>query len=341
MKVDRRLSSIWDCLKHTNRYHDASCDYVRELAEKKKLIVFDVSEEYFQIGDSFHAIKLSTDKGIAIYPRVPKESVDDIEDWDIVQFWKEADWFIPPYVSWGEIYDSVRLMNQNRMDSTSSSTSDLQKDMDIVIINLYDNPYKLSVITNQVLIRAHTVAEYLPIIREAIIAFYSGFRAVAIAAIIPIVEKILRTFLELQDEKLSPVDVIDKIIEKSKEKIKRYEIGEVDWLPEEYLRSNRITNYSERYMMIILFESWLKNSFYKDTKVYSNYSGFNRHMFAHAKSQDWQKPSNFFRAMGLLQMLSFLECMTLENTQASIFYPVANEESIAFAEKILNAEMNS
>ncbi|MFX5756472.1 hypothetical protein ABTE27_21230, partial [Acinetobacter baumannii] len=81
-----------------------------------------------------------------------------------------------------------------------------------------------------------------------------------------------------------------------------------DWIPDEYIEIDVLKVMNERIRIIELIGDWLINSFYEKTNKYQNSSGFNRHFFAHAKSEIWQKPSNFFRAMGLIQALAFVEC---------------------------------
>ncbi|WP_199063917.1 hypothetical protein, partial [Serratia sp. ASV30] len=49
----------------------------------------------------------------------------------------------------------------------------------------------------------------------------------------------------------------------------------------------------------------------------------------------WQNESNFFRAIGLIQGLAFVECFSLTNSKVSIFVPESNEESISFHAEVL------
>lgn len=78
---------------------------------------------------------------------------------------------------------------------------------------------------------------------------------------------------------------------------------------------------NERIFMLETLRYWLLKSFYVKVVDYNNLSGFNRHIFAHAKSEVWQKPTNFYRALGLIQGLAFVDCFANKDSKISIFPP--------------------
>ncbi|MCO1335943.1 hypothetical protein MO867_16540 [Microbulbifer sp. OS29] len=111
-------------------------------------------------------------------------------------------------------------------------------------------------------------------------------------------------------------------------------INYADWIPAEYIETSVLKVINERVFILELIRNWLINSFYANTKTYKNNSGFNRHIFAHAKSDLWQNPSNFFRAIGVIQAMAFIECFAVEGNQVSIFPPNYDENSESLRQEV-------
>ena len=113
-------------------------------------------------------------------------------------------------------------------------------------------------------------------------------RVASIASLIPMIEDILNTIIEDSFEDIDLKTKVDLCIRRARENIKHEHILGVDWIPEEYIQVDVLKVMNERIRIIELIGNWLKNSFYEKTKNYQNTSGFNRHFFAHAKSEIWQ-----------------------------------------------------
>ncbi|CAA0101095.1 Uncharacterised protein [BD1-7 clade bacterium] len=197
--------------------------------------------------------------------------------------------------------------------------------------------YNLSNIipTTEVTLKQSTTIEpHVPLIREAILAFYSGMKIVAIGALIPIVESILTKLVGNNNSELVLIDKVHSCINSAIENVIRDHYGEFTWIPSEYVDLKYLKVVDERIFMLETLRGWLVNSFYVKTKSYENVSGFNRHIFAHAKSDDWQNGENFFRALGIIQALAFVEAYAIDNSAVSIFGPDPDSNCEALREEI-------
>ncbi len=189
----------------------------------------------------------------------------------------------------------------------------------------------MSTIVVQLFDRSHSIKKHIPIIKESILAFYSGLKNVATSSLIPIVENILDTIIEKGSNIATSRTLIDKVnncLDLAIENVKNLYINNVDWIPEEYTAINFLKVMDERIFFLDVLKSWMINSFYKNT--YSNHSNFNRHIFAHAKSNLWHNPNNFFRSIGLIQALAFVECFALKDSKVGVFTPNPNKHSNSF-----------
>ncbi|MFH0223035.1 hypothetical protein ACGRPS_00155 [Vibrio furnissii] len=190
-------------------------------------------------------------------------------------------------------------------------------------------------ITVQTLADSTTISKHLPIIKESILAFYSGMKVAAIASLIPIIEDILGSIIGEGNSDLDLVNKVNKCIDLAHEKVIKLHIENADWIPPEYIELSVMKVMNERSFVLETIRYWLINSFYAKTSAYDNHSGFNRHFFAHAKSDVWQNTSNFFRAMGLIQALAFVECFAVEGSNVSIFPPEPDERHESFRLEVL------
>ncbi|MCP6242751.1 hypothetical protein NL433_27515, partial [Klebsiella pneumoniae] len=68
-------------------------------------------------------------------------------------------------------------------------------------------------ITMQVLPKSSSFNKHLPIIREAILAFYSGMQVSATASLIPIIEDIIRSILGVQSRRSDTISNVNKCID--------------------------------------------------------------------------------------------------------------------------------
>lgn len=190
-------------------------------------------------------------------------------------------------------------------------------------------------VVNQVLPSSDIIKKHMPIIKESMLAFYSGMRVAAIASLIPIMEDILRS-LVIEDEKSDNlIDNINKCFDAACANVFKIDINFVDWVPNEYASDVFLKATNERFFVLESIRDWLLNSFYVHSDNYNKYSGFNRHHFAHALSDIWHNNTNFFRAIGLIQALAFVECFARPKSKISILLPNPDEATKSFHLEII------
>lgn len=338
-RTDSRLVSIWERIKNSPQLNNISLDYISELATEKNLTINKVQEVSVGSFLTIPGILLDTDVGKVIYPRVRACSLDmyknNIEPKkEMANFWRSVDWFIPAYVTNGTIHEAFDLIGVNPQNFRQRPDSHNQKQFDHALPSIY-SVGQMVLVVNQILPSSNIIKKHLPIIRESILAFYSGMRVASIASLIPIMEDILRS-LVLEDEKSDNlITNINRCIDNACMNALKMDIHNVDWIPNEFASEEFLTSTNERVFILESIRNWLLDSFYVDSSNYNKYSGFNRHHFAHALSDIWHKNTNFFRAIGLIQALAFVECFARPDSNISIFLPEPNGSTKSFHIEII------
>jgi len=324
-QIDRKFKCIWNKLYHTDSLSKITLEEFEELVLAQGLSVLSVKEITFGLNQNVKAIMLETTNRTAIFPRKKLQEIDiytkNIKPFnEIEDFWHKVDWFCPVFMNRSQIYEGFNVVGLKIGDQRKMPPKELQKRFEQAFPTIY-NFSNIIPITVQTLPDSIAIAKHLPVIKESILAFYSGMRVTSIASLIPIIEDVLNTIIGEDGHKLDLKAKVHRCISRARENIKTDHIKGADWAPEEYVRTDVLKIMNERVRIIELIGNWLQNSFYEDTDKYDNTSGFNRHFFAHAKSEIWQNQSNFFRAMGLIQALAFIECFAMKESKLSIFPP--------------------
>lgn len=331
------FNGVWQQIKNSN--YKLTLTEVIELAKSKDVNVDSIKKVEFGFNSSNQAMLLSSNNRTALFPMVSpddmqlyKRNKDSVEI--VLDFWHKLDWFHPPYVSHGDLWGTLSYFDISIKNSSIESDFVLQERLGEALSSIYTVGLMV-VINEQIFTETAAIKKHVPIIREAILAFYSGMKVAAIAALIPIVEGILSELIDEPSKKLSTPAKVDRVIDNVQKNIKNCFFSNANWVPDEYKDADRLIVLDERYRLLEMLRRWLKNSFYCDSDKYKNHSGFNRHSFAHARSQVWQNPSNFFRAMGLLQALAFIEAFSNKGGDVSIFIPESNKDTKAFHAEVL------
>lgn len=333
-KPNKHIRAAWDRFSNTGEMERVSLDEVRQFIEQRGLAVELIEEVTFGSTLRLEAIHLKTNVGSALYPRKRLESMTSSGNnisWtqNYEHFWHSVDWFIPPFLSRGQINKALDISGFKKGACRYSEKLYLQQQFEPALSSIYtlDN---IVPITVQTLGDSVAIGEHLPIIKEAILAFYSGMKIVAIAALIPIIEDALGSIIGETGSKLDTVAKVHKAINLAIENVIDLHMNEAEWMPPEYIEIPILKLSNERILILETIRYWLINSFYADTETYSNHSGFNRHIFAHATSSIWQNTNNFFRAMGLIQALAFIECFAVKATNLSFFCPTPDNRAHSF-----------
>lgn len=343
MRPHKHIRAIWDRYNNSSQISDVTIDEVKTFAEARGLVVKNIAEIKFGWNSEIEAILIKTNEGSALYPRqklnennLYKQNIIQIQNYE--KFWQSVDWFMPLFIARGKIDDAIHAMGIDLNEYRNWNKRLLQERFEHCLTSIYtlDN---IIPVTVQTLSGSRAISKHLPIIKESILAFYSGMKVVAIAALIPIIENILNSIINVSSTDLDLINKVNKCIDLAQKKVIKIHIENVDWIPPEYIKLEVLKVMNERVFVLESIRYWLINSFYSKTDNYDNHSGFNRHFFAHAKSDIWQNTSNFFRAIGLIQALAFVECFALEGSGVSIFPPTPDERSNSFKLEISACEI--
>ncbi|CZV05170.1 hypothetical protein [Enterobacter hormaechei] len=339
VSIDSRIKGIWYQISSQNKHPSITLDEIKSLADERGLIVLELKEIKFGYDVHSDGILIKTNTGSAIFPRLRASEVNLSQEritptMNYEKYWKHIDWFLPPYISNGALSESIRRCGVNPKNFSTIDTKIAQNRFE----HEFSSLYPLSVIipvTIQNLSQSTAISKHRPIIKEAILAFYSGMKIAAIAALIPIIEDILRVIVGEEGSELDTVSKINSCFDLARLNILKLDIHGVDWIPNEFSDPAYLKVNNERVFMLETLRAWLINSFYANTSTYNKESGFNRHHFAHALSDVWQNESNFFRAIGLIHALAFLECFSLVESRIRISVPESNDESQSFHAEVL------
>lgn len=339
VSIDGRIKGIWYQISSQNKHPSITLDEIKHLADAKNLTVIELREVAFGFDVHSDGILIITNTGSAIFPRLRANEINLSQQrippsLNYEKYWKHIDWFLPPYISNGALSESIQRSGVTPKNFSTIDTKTAQNYFE----NEFSSLYPLSVIipvTIQNLSKSTAISKHLPIIKEAMLAFYSGMKIAAIAALIPIIEDILRVIVGEEGSELDTVSKINSCFDLARLRILKLDIHGVDWIPNEFSDPEFLKVNNQRVFMLETLRAWLLDSFYANTINYNKESGFNRHHFAHALSDVWQNKSNFFRAIGLIHALALVECFSFADSEISLFVPESNDESRSFHAEVL------
>jgi len=337
-KADKNITAIWHIYSNQNKWDTVQLSEVKALAISKGLIVESVEDVEFGFMPRQKGVLLKTDLGTALYPREKLENLDlyqkNIEPTENLEnFWHSVDWFLPAFISRNQIFEPIKVCGIEILNHSNYPKKILQKRFDSALSSIY-NFSNIIPITEDTLRKSKTVSKHVPLIRESILSFYSGMKIVAVAGLIPIVENIISNIIGENTGQLTIIDKVNKCVDKARDNVINIHFNHAQWTPKEYLEPSVLKVTNERVFILETIRNWLLTSFYSSTAEYDNHSGFNRHIFAHAKSDLWQNETNFFRALGVIQAMAFVECFAVEESKVSLFGPAHDENSEALRQEV-------
>lgn len=229
---------------------------------------------------------------------------------------KGVGWFVPPYVSEGLLETVAKAITQ----SSGKFTED---DLERVLAFIY-TPDRLSSMVVSRYPKTPVVDMYRQTIAEAIWAHFSGLRHVAVGGLIPVVEGIGR---ELARQRGIKADggiktVFDDLFTQAKDDVVQRRIGATQEIAD----------------MLDAFLHFLKEYFFKDSRLYPLLDKTNRHGVLHGayKDADYGRPMNFYKVISAVDILTFVS--TLQTPKKSGFAPKMTAESRSLTERYQRLE---
>lgn len=267
---------------------------------------------------------------VACFPKIPPSGD---RTWEArhanaernASIWEKMEWFSPFWIPHGKIRELL------------SAVDHVPKERAIEVFNYHTSTlYTLAfqaVCIEQFMAKARSLAEFVPLAREAYLAFYSGYRAASLAALIPVIEGALTRIVEGGDE-LKPGEKVDRAIDKAIALAAELRFEKM-WVPREYLTTGFLFSHDQQVFAFETFRRWLHRSFFRPTGEYDGRTWLNRHVFAHGMSSSWQQSSNFARVVVALATLGLVESWYNDSRAISLFMPEMSDDSTLLWQRAL------
>ena len=321
-KLQGKFLGLWRRALTLPNLNDLGAETVAAWAQQAGLNVLEAVERDVGLFRTTPSVVLTTEGGVAYFPKI---SATNDPAWlanrraceHVAALWEKVEWFAPLWVPQGRINE---LLN----DVEYRSKEDAIRLFDYHTSTIYVLSFQ-AVCIAQLIPQSRSLAKFAPVAREAYLAFYAGYRASSIAALMPVMEGALRRISE--DSGSLPVpEQIDRIIDRACMLASRVHF-DGNWVPREYRTSDYLYGQDERIFVFETFRQWLKGTFFRQTGEYDGITWLNRHLFAHGTSTDWQNSANFCRLLVALATLGVIESWHDESNAVSMLFPEMNEDS--------------
>jgi hypothetical protein len=319
---EHHFYGLWSRAQNLPSLANLTPGLIEAWARVKGLQVVSVEERSVGAFSSVPCIVLTTPGRQACFPKVPskgelawcqrRQHADEKAG-----LWRKMDWFAPLWLPRGKLSPLLR-------DVAHASPEEAVKCFDYHTSTLYTLAFE-AVCIAQILPEARSLREFAPLAREAYLAFYSGYRASSIAALIPLIEGGLARIVP--DSGLKLADKIGRVVSPAMSHAAELHFDRM-WAPPEYLTVEYLFGEDERVFFLETFRLWLERTFFSRTGEYAGASWLNRHIFAHAASSSWQQMANFSRLVVALATLGVVESWHDRSSRVSLLFPEMNKDSV-------------
>jgi hypothetical protein len=298
-------------------------DHVRRWATDRGLAVDAVEERAISSYNPINVIVLTTGGQRACFPTTVATG-DPM--WEArheaaerrAALWKRMEWFYALWVPMGQVQ---QLLNDvaNAPDDRAISIFNYRTS------TIYTLAFQALCIA-QFMPQSRSLRDFCPLAREAYLAFYSGYKASGIAALIPAIEGAITRIASAEHADLAIPDKIERVFDRAFWTCARLHFESM-WTPREYLTTDYLLGQSERVFAIETFRRWLQGSYFCRTDEYYGQTWLNRHLFAHGTSSSWQEAANFSRLIVALTTLGAVESWHDDTNQLPFNIPEMSEDS--------------
>ena len=321
--LEDHFRGLWNRARNCPSLVNLSPELIQKWASERGLTVDHLEERDIGTFVTTKSIVLTVNGQQAGFPKIPPEGD---ANWQLhrqfadrdAALWDKLEWFSPLWVPMGQTRELLKAVEN------------CSKEGALQLFNYHTSTiYTLAfqaVCIAQIMPRARSLREIVPLAREAYLAFYSGYRASSISALIPALEGALTRIVSQGGGEPTIAEKIDQAIDRAIECAARQHFYRT-WVPQEYLTLEYLYPLDERVFTFESFRRWLKTSFFQNTTQYDGTTWLNRHLFAHGVSSDWQQSSNFTRLIVALATMGVIEAWHDESNSVSLFFPEMNEDS--------------
>ena len=323
MALNKHFQALWRRANNQPSLNDLTPDRLLSWAAERGLEGARAEERTLVAFNQFEGLVLTLAEAKAFFPRM-SASQDPL--WqarrnaaeDRATLWDKVEWFTPFWVPMG---DAQTLL---------ASIRSAFRDRAIELFNYHmSTTYTLAfqaVCIAQIMPLSRSLQQVCPLAREAYLAFYSGYRAASISALIPAIEGAITRILPDSDSVLSVTDKVDRAIDRAIATATSI-YYEGMWSPPEYRSKEFLFCQDERIFGLETFRRWLHGSFFRNTGEYQGATWLNRHLFAHGTGPEWQQSANFSRLVVALATVGLVESWHDEAHRISLFLPEINADS--------------
>jgi hypothetical protein len=235
----------------------------------------------------------------------------------VASLFKEVDWLIPPYFTLPFLANLAHAIEV-------ASPAERLKVIQVILTDAYTPDYLARAIIERYS-KTTYVQEFKRDIDESIRAYFVGYKRVAIVALVPIVEGIVREVATSHGRN------IGRGTAKLNEEFQKFVDREIQSLH----------CYGDRVVMLESLRSFVRENFLIDTDSYTGFNELNRHGILHRIFRNFGDDLNFFRLINLLDLLCFAICL---EKGGAITTPPTTPESLKLARhymvlKSMNANM--
>jgi hypothetical protein len=256
--LDDAFLAIWLRARNQPSLDNLTPSLVGAWATERHLTVEEVEERAVGAFETTRSIVLKVNGGRACFPKVAPEGDPAWQKRrhgadQTAAIWEKMEWFSPLWVANGELQALLKAVAES------------PKERAIQLFDYHTSTfYTLSfqaVCIAQILPRAHSLLEFCPLAREAYLAFYSGYRASSIAALIPAIEGALSRIVSDAEANLTMPDKVDRAVSRAIERAARMHFENM-WIPMQYLTTEYLLGQDERVFIFETFRRWLRSSFF-------------------------------------------------------------------------------
>lgn len=321
--LEDHFRGLWNRARKLPSLENLQPSLIQKWAIERGLTVDQVEERNIGTFVTTNSIVLTVNGQEAGFPKIPPEGD---ANWKLrrnfadrdTSLWDKLEWFSPLWVPMGKIRELLMAVEN------------CSKERALQLFNYHTSTiYTLAfqaVCIAQIMPKARSLRDVVPLAREAYLAFYSGYRASSISALIPALEGALTRIISQAGSEPKITEKIDQAIDRAIDCAARLHFNRT-WVPQEYLTVEYLYPLDERVFTFESFRRWLKISFFQNTTHYDGTTWLNRHLFAHGVSSDWQQSSNFARLIVALATIGVIEAWHDESNSVSLFFPEMNEDS--------------
>jgi hypothetical protein len=279
----------------------------------------------------FKGLKIQGEDCVGFFP---KESAASFYRPSGINFIREqclkADFVLPPFMKMGFLSDFAQSI------ATTTNIEHVAEDYFPRMFNLES----LSALYVEMYAKNSDFEIYRDQIKEAIEAYCLGINKVAVTALLPCIEGIIRTLglkIGLRcSEHVSLHHFVD-ILEKIQKSVINKVFTGFSWVPNDYRKVALHDCTNEQVQIIESLIYFLKNALYKNTTEYQGSTNLNRHGVLHGLIADFSSHVNFFRLITVLNALYI--CSLLTGSSGSFFHPPSTDSSRALETRLLKMRL--